>query len=152
MANVLGCEIIVSKFELQMPYYIHFWTLGKFMNPFFPITYRLNSNTIGLIQGWYCVLDKPWSLILKQVLTRVRAGGWRCHSDVIIVRNKPRWQGAGDVMRRKRAKFVWEFEERKSRVLDAKWEGSTFGARRRKANLHPMGGAARVGGQMNKTA
>ena len=43
------------------------------------------------------------------------------------------------------------FEERKSRVLDAKREGSTFGARRREANVRPMG-AARVGGQMNKTA
>ena len=36
-------------------------------------------------------------------------------------------------------------------VLDAKPEGSTFGARRREANLRPIG-AARDGGQMNKTA
>ena len=35
--------------------------------------------------------------------------------------------------------------------LDTKREGSTFGARRREANLLPMG-AARDGGQMNKTA
>ena len=39
-----------------------------------------------------------------------------------------------------------------SRVLDAKRRGSTFGARRREVNLCPMGGGARVGGQMNKTA
>ena len=48
-------------------------------------------------------------------------------------------------------RFVGEFEERKSRVLDAKREGSIFGARRREANLRPMG-ATRDGGQMNKTA
>ena len=38
-----------------------------------------------------------------------------------------------------------------SRVLDAKREESTFGAHRCEANVRPMG-AARVGGQMNKTA
>ena len=43
------------------------------------------------------------------------------------------------------------FEEGENRVLDAKREGSTFGARRREANLRPNG-AARVGGQINKTA
>ena len=43
------------------------------------------------------------------------------------------------------------FEESKSWVLDAKREGSTFGARRREANVHPMR-AARDGGQMNKTS
>ena len=48
-------------------------------------------------------------------------------------------------------RFVWEFEERQSRVLDAKREGSTFGARRREASLRPMA-AARDGVQMNKTA
>ena len=43
------------------------------------------------------------------------------------------------------------FEESKSWVLDAKREGLIFGARRREANLRPNG-AARDGGQMNKTA
>ena len=36
-------------------------------------------------------------------------------------------------------KFVWEFEENKSRDLDAKREGSIFGARRSEANVRPMG-------------
>ena len=36
-------------------------------------------------------------------------------------------------------------------ILVTKREGSTFGAHRREANLHPNG-AAQVGGQMNKTA
>ena len=48
--------------------------------------------------------------------------------------------------------FVWEFEERKSRVQDAKREESTFGARKREANVRPRGGGARDGGEMNKTA
>ena len=85
---------------------------------------------------------------LKQVLTRVRAGGWRCHSDVITVRDDTGWQGAGDVTHRKHAE---EFEENKSRVLDAKREESILelaGARRTRA----LWGAARVEGQMNKTA
>ena len=42
-------------------------------------------------------------------------------------------------------RLVLEFEERKSRVLDAKREGSTFGAHRREANVRPIG-AARDGG------
>ena len=40
---------------------------------------------------------------LKQVLTRVRASGCRCHSDVITVRDDTGWQGAGDVTHRKHA-------------------------------------------------
>ena len=40
---------------------------------------------------------------------------------------------------------------RESQVLDAKREGSTFGASRCEANVRPMV-AAQVGGQMNKTA
>ena len=37
------------------------------------------------------------------------------------------------------------FEESESQVLDAKREGSTFGARRREANLRPMGGRTKRG-------
>ena len=38
VVNVLECDIIVSKFELQSCYYIHFWTntLGKGMNTIYP--------------------------------------------------------------------------------------------------------------------
>ena len=45
-------------------------------------------------------------------------------------------------------KFVWEFEENKSRVLNEKdrfWSSQAWGER-------APDGAARVGGQMNKTA
>ena len=77
---------------------------------------------------------------LRQVLTRARTGGSRCHSDVTILRDK-----TGDGVRvTPRTGSVWrlvgEFEERESWVLDAKREGSTFGARRREANLRPMEG------------
>ena len=36
VANVLDCDIVVSKFEFHLCYYIHFWTntLGKGMNLF----------------------------------------------------------------------------------------------------------------------
>ena len=88
---------------------------------------------------------------LRQVLTRVRTGGWRCHSDVTILRDKT-GDGVRVTSRTESARrFVWEFEERESWILDAKREGSTFGALRREANLRPIG-AARVGGQRNKTA
>ena len=40
---------------------------------------------------------------LKQVLRRVRVSGWRCHSDVITVRDDTGCQGAGDVTHRKHA-------------------------------------------------
>ena len=72
--------------------------------------------------------------------------------DVTIVRDETGWQGAGDVTHRKRTEVcvrIWRKLE--SWVLDAKRRGSTFGARRREANLRPMG-AARDGGQMKRTA
>ena len=36
VANVLDSDIVVSEFELQPLYYVHFrtYTLGKFINPF----------------------------------------------------------------------------------------------------------------------
>ena len=55
---------------------------------------------------------------LKQVLTRVRAGGWRCHWDVITVRDDTGWQGAGDVTHRKHAEVcvrIWRKQESGSR-------------------------------------
>ena len=35
MVKVMDCGIVVSKFELQSRYYVHFWTntLGKGINP-----------------------------------------------------------------------------------------------------------------------
>ena len=79
---------------------------------------------------------------LRQVLTRVRAGGWRCHSDVITVRDDTGWQGAGDVTHRKHAEVC---VRRESWVLDAKQEGSIFEARRREANVRSMGGGSSWG-------
>ena len=83
-----------------------------------------------------------------QELTRARAGGRRCHSDVTIVRDE-----TGDGVRvTSRTGGLWRIERKlESWILDAKRGGSTFGARRREANFRPMG-AAQDGGQMNKTA
>ena len=38
VANELGCNIVVSKFELQSHYFVHFWTntLEKSKNPIIP--------------------------------------------------------------------------------------------------------------------
>ena len=53
MVKVLDCGSVVSKFELQSLYYIHFWTntLGKGMNPIYPPSYGLNSITSVLLKG-----------------------------------------------------------------------------------------------------
>ena len=51
-------------------------------------------------------------------------------------------KGAGDVTHRKRAEVCVRIKRKfQSWVLDAKREGSTFGARRREANVRPMGAA-----------
>ena len=38
VANLLDCNIVVCKFELQSSYYVYLWTnsLGKSMNSFIP--------------------------------------------------------------------------------------------------------------------
>ena len=33
LANLLDCDIVVSEFELQLRYYVHFWTLREGMDP-----------------------------------------------------------------------------------------------------------------------
>ena len=71
---------------------------------------------------------------LKQVLTQVRAGGWRCHSDVITVRDDTGWQGAGDVTHRKRAEVLCENLKRESGTR-RQTRRVDFWARRREANL-----------------
>ena len=55
MTKVLDYGLKVSKFQLQLCYYIHFQTnpFGKGMNPLIPTpNYRLNSITAVLLQGW----------------------------------------------------------------------------------------------------
>ena len=88
---------------------------------------------------------------LKQVSTRVRASGWRCHSDVITVRHDTGWQGAGDVTHRKHAEVCVRNWRKEESGFGRRMRRIYFGARRREAYVRPMG-AARVGGQMNKTA
>ena len=75
----------------------------------------------------------------------MRAGGWRCHSDVIMVRNEPRWQGAGDVTHRKRVEVcvrIWREKgsgtRRQTRRIDF-WSSQVRGERA------PYGGRTRLG-------
>ena len=51
MVKVMDSEIVVSEFELQSHYHIHFRTntLGKDVNPFYPPIYGLNSTTTVLL-------------------------------------------------------------------------------------------------------
>ena len=55
MAKVLDCSLEVSKFKLQLCYYIYFWTKspwGKGMNPPYPPGSGLNSTSTILLEGW----------------------------------------------------------------------------------------------------
>ena len=72
MANVLGCDIVVSEFEIQLPYYVHFQTntLQKGMNPvilpsFVPLLGWLwHSMTY---EGWYAIKERNWNLLCMDV-------------------------------------------------------------------------------------
>ena len=46
--------IVVSGFELQSRYYVHFWTntLEKGMKPLILSIYGLNNTTSVLLKGW----------------------------------------------------------------------------------------------------
>ena len=53
MAKVLDCDHKVSRFELQLRYYVHFRTnnVGKRMNPWSPSS-RWSNVTAVLLQWW----------------------------------------------------------------------------------------------------
>ena len=53
VVKVLDCGIVVSEFELQSHYYVHFRTntLGKGMTPPYSPNYGLN-NTTAVVEGW----------------------------------------------------------------------------------------------------
>ena len=55
MVKVLDCGIVVNEFELQLHYYINFWTdtLGKGNEPSYPSIYGLDSTTTVLLEGWF---------------------------------------------------------------------------------------------------
>ena len=54
MTNVVDCNIVASKFELQTSLSIYFWinALGKDMSPLIPPCYGLNNPTTVLLQEW----------------------------------------------------------------------------------------------------
>ena len=51
MINAVDCGIVVSEFELQSRYYVHFRT-SKGMKPPYPPSYGLNSITTILLEEW----------------------------------------------------------------------------------------------------
>ena len=55
MIKVLDCSLKVSKFEVQLPCYIHFLTntLWKNMNSLIPPSYGLDNITAVVLQGWF---------------------------------------------------------------------------------------------------
>ena len=55
VANVLDCDITISKFKLQSRFYGHLWTdtVGKGINAHIPSRYRLNSNTCSSTRLWH---------------------------------------------------------------------------------------------------
>ena len=54
MVNVLDNDVKICEFKLQLNYYVHFWTntVGKGMNPSYPLSYGLNSITAAILYGW----------------------------------------------------------------------------------------------------
>ena len=87
-----------------------------------------------------------------QVLTKVRTGGRTEVSlrDVTIVRDET-GDGVRVTSRTGSSQRFMENWKKESWNLDTKRGGSTFGARWGETNLRAVG-AARDGGQMNKTA
>ena len=63
MVKSLPCGIVVSEFELQSRYYVHFWTniLGKGIN----LSYGLNSTTTVLLEEriWHQIIQEGWYVI-----------------------------------------------------------------------------------------
>ena len=53
VVKVFDCNVVLSKFELQSQYYVHFPTntLRKGMNPLHTPNYELNSTT-NVLQEW----------------------------------------------------------------------------------------------------
>ena len=62
VAYVLDCNIVVSKFELQLCYDIHFWTntLGKGMNLLIPPVVSITTVLQGWLwhEGWYAIKQR----------------------------------------------------------------------------------------------
>ena len=65
MDKVLDCDILVSEFELQSRYHVHFRTktFRKYMISFILSSYGLNSCPTGLLHGfsikWHMKFDMP---------------------------------------------------------------------------------------------
>ena len=67
MVKALACELIVSKFELQLCYYVHFLTntfREKYVPPYHP-SYGLNSTTTVSFRKMDLALNNPRRLCHK---------------------------------------------------------------------------------------
>ena len=68
MVKVMDCEIVVSAFELQLLYYVHF---RERYEPPYPPSYGLNSTTTVLLGEWlwHWITYKSWYAIKQRNLT-----------------------------------------------------------------------------------
>ena len=63
VANVLDCDIVVSDFEFQSRYYVHFW---KRYEPPYPPSYKYHSCSTRMV----VILNNPRSLICHKTKTK----------------------------------------------------------------------------------
>ena len=72
VANVLDGNFVVSEFELQSHYYIHFRTnsLGERYEPPYTTSNGLYSTTTVLLQGWlrHKIAHEDWYAIKQRKL------------------------------------------------------------------------------------
>ena len=83
MVKAMDCGIVVSKFVLQSRYYVHFRanTLGKGIEPPYPLSYGLDSPNTALIGGWlwHWLTYKDWYAIKQR--NRIMY----CYSTLVIL-------------------------------------------------------------------
>ena len=70
MAKALDFGIDVSQFEFQLRYYVHFRTnmLGKVSEPPYSPSYRFDSTTTVLLEGWlwHLITHEGWYAIKRR--------------------------------------------------------------------------------------
>ena len=101
MVKAIDCRIIVSEFEFQSCYYVHFRTntLGKGINPPYPPIYGLNSIPAVLLEGWlwHWITNKGWYAIKQRnqtkpkILTQNKKYGSSLLKSTFILKKKLHW-------------------------------------------------------------
>ena len=75
MVKATDCGIVVSEFELQLRYYVHFQTCPwEKYEPPNPPSYGLNSTTTVLLEGesWHWITQGGWYAIKQNKHTNKR--------------------------------------------------------------------------------